>query len=315
MMDYWRSLAKQEKLPGLYIVGMNTNDPYSIFDALINNMSKSEIGASKKINNSIVRGVDYDFCWDNYLRTLPVKGQQNIWCGIVNYDDTPRRGENGLVYLGGTPKKFYNYYRRLVQKSIKDKSPFVFINAWNEWGEGMYLEPDCESGEAYLVAIKNVMQEYENGGLLPIDANPILNTIKKNHQEYRIKELENMADKFEQYYNLLHMWMLLREKGISLEQYFTKHGYKKIAIYGYGNNGRHLIYELNKSEVRVQYAIDKKARLYQADIPIYELNSNLPKCDVVVVTVIHEYEKIIGDVKELVKCPIVSLSEVVSECI
>ena len=34
--------------------------------------------------------------------------------------------------------------------------------AWNEWGEGGYLEPDKENGYNYLFAIKKAIEEYEN---------------------------------------------------------------------------------------------------------------------------------------------------------
>ena len=43
--------------------------------------------------------------------------------------------------------------------SIQEKEQYkiLFLQAWNEWGEGCYVEPDIKYGHAYLDAIKNVI--------------------------------------------------------------------------------------------------------------------------------------------------------------
>lgn len=100
---------------------------------------------------------DYDGIWQMILNR---KAQENrIPCAFVNYDTTPRKGYRGSIVKGYSPEKFENYLSRLIEKTEKEyKSEFLFIMAWNEWGEGAYLEPDEHFGNANLMAIKKALQ-------------------------------------------------------------------------------------------------------------------------------------------------------------
>ena len=101
---------------------------------------------------------DYDKDWCEILK-YPVKDKRMIAGAFVDWDNTPRN-RNGLCYIGATPEKFENNMTKLVRKIDKEyKSNFVFINAWNEWAEGAYLEPDEKNKYAYLEALKSALQE------------------------------------------------------------------------------------------------------------------------------------------------------------
>lgn len=64
-----------------------------------------------------------------------------------------------MIIRGATPEKFYWYLTRLLMSSRRDKSEdYLVINAWNEWSEGAYLEPDKVNGYGYLEAIQRAVQ-------------------------------------------------------------------------------------------------------------------------------------------------------------
>jgi len=76
-------------------------------------------------------------------------------CLIPDWDNTPRRSYRGLVYKGTNPEYFGRALGILKKKKEGHKVDFVYINAWNEWGEGAFLEPDEFRGYKYLEAIAN----------------------------------------------------------------------------------------------------------------------------------------------------------------
>lgn len=62
---------------------------------------------------------------------------------------------------GSNPQVFKNNFDKLYKKSISANVPFLFINAWNEWAEGTYLEPDKKNGYGYLNAVKDTVKKYK----------------------------------------------------------------------------------------------------------------------------------------------------------
>lgn len=89
----------------------------------------------------------------NYLR---------FRCAMPGWDNTPRRGLNGNVFAYSSPEQYELWLRALVQdaalRSSEDEQ-LVFVNAWNEWGEGAHLEPDHRNGRRYLEATRRALSD------------------------------------------------------------------------------------------------------------------------------------------------------------
>ncbi|WP_439371698.1 glycoside hydrolase family 99-like domain-containing protein [Bradyrhizobium sp. DASA03120] len=74
---------------------------------------------------------------------------------VPSWDNDARRQGAGLVIQGSTPQKYEAWLSALVEQAQTHTffgESFVCINAWNEWCEGAYLEPDLHFGSAYLNA-------------------------------------------------------------------------------------------------------------------------------------------------------------------
>lgn len=74
-------------------------------------------------------------------------------CVVPGWDNTARRRTNATVLTDFTPDAYADWLSRAVQYTKNTLPPdrrLLFINAWNEWAEGAYLEPDLRWGYACL---------------------------------------------------------------------------------------------------------------------------------------------------------------------
>ena len=99
---------------------------------------------------------NYDKDWQEIIN-YPVDDKRTVAGAFVDWDNTPRN-RLGLVYDNTTPEKFYYFFKKLVDKVDKEYAlDYIFINAWNEWAEGAYLESYEKNHYKYLEAVKRVM--------------------------------------------------------------------------------------------------------------------------------------------------------------
>jgi glycosyltransferase involved in cell wall biosynthesis len=78
-----------------------------------------------------------------------------IRTAVPSWDNDARRQGAGLVLHGSTPAKYEAWLAGLVAHARRHRffgEALVCVNAWNEWAEGAYLEPDQHFGAAYLNA-------------------------------------------------------------------------------------------------------------------------------------------------------------------
>lgn len=174
MCDYWRKLALEAGYNGLFL--MNRYNPYDSldgFDALLTYEPMFSAWQNKNIANRVFNKLkdhfvkenkltiyNYDAIWKAIIKNAKDKANKSIFYGaFVSYDDSPRRGKQGKIILGDTPERFECYLRELIRLSEQQNKDFIFLTAWNEWGEGAYLEPDTLNGYQYLDVIRRINKD------------------------------------------------------------------------------------------------------------------------------------------------------------
>jgi len=173
MMIYWNKLAKENGFKGIYFIetlkSFQKNPISSMTDmvAFLEPMYtiKYEYGWTKNIFSKLFRKIgkyeaaayDYNKTWKKILlRDYSIYKKEIGYGAFVDWDNTPRKNKNATIIKGANPNLFGKFIKNLVRLAKKEDRSLIFINAWNEWAEGAYLEPDVNNEFEYLKRIKQL---------------------------------------------------------------------------------------------------------------------------------------------------------------
>lgn len=308
MKKCWDELVCQAGFPGIYYIGKGENK--DILDAALIQEPQAAMRHRFFQNDKGIRSLlDYDEVWSNILSLQIRENEKKEYlCGFPGYDDTPRHGKNGTVVTGATPQKFKNYMIRLLLKASRRDCDFLFLNAWNEWGEGMYLEPDKKWGFQYLKAINDAKEFVERHGELLLSASGD-DRFLFDHKKTEIERLNNKCKKYNNFYRVFERMLNLKLDGKCISKYILDKKYKRVAIYGLGIVGRSLVKVLESESVNIVYGVDQdeyKDRAFR--FPVYTLQEELENIDIIIVTVEDEYSHIKLELEKRIKADIVKVS-------
>ena len=166
----WRDYCAKMGLGNPYLVavqGYGFRDPREVgFDAALefppHNHRFHEINAALNIVNPSYQGRIH-----SYYEAIQNFGQSNthpyeVFRGLFpNWDNEARKPGKGVSFAFSSPRAYQYWLERLCRQTIEQQPDpqkrILFINAWNEWAEGAYLEPDRRYGYAYLEATTNAL--------------------------------------------------------------------------------------------------------------------------------------------------------------
>jgi len=97
------------------------------------------------------------------LRDLPANVHYKIFpCVTPSWDNSARKKESAVIQ-NHDAALYGKWLRHSLQyvMNYEEEERIVFINAWNEWAEGCYLEPDLRNGRRFLEATAREMSKFK----------------------------------------------------------------------------------------------------------------------------------------------------------
>lgn len=128
--------------------------PHNLFQEPISNDLVS-------INKNFSGGIfDYERLV-NHQEVIQYRGYNCLAGTMLQWDNTARRMDKSDSWVNFSIPLYRKWLiRNQIYTLIYEPSKIMFFNAWNEWAEGTYLEPDKKYGTQFLEVIKEVTRLY-----------------------------------------------------------------------------------------------------------------------------------------------------------
>jgi lipopolysaccharide biosynthesis protein len=183
--ELWREEAKKAGFEDLFLIRVenfekNLQPTEHGFDAGMEFAPDNMYRGKKVAKNNMV-----SYLFNKMIHKLGIKKQAQYQNGIFSYktmvenmmqkpkfdyqyfrtvtpswDNSARRKENAAIYIDSTPLLFEKWVKKMKEHTLANQTEdqqFLFINAWNEWGEGCHLEPDEKWQHSYLEAFQRAI--------------------------------------------------------------------------------------------------------------------------------------------------------------
>lgn len=135
--------------------------------------------------------------------------------------------------------------------------------------------------------------------------------LKTGNRDNKEIVVESNGEKFRAYFRLLNVWLMLKNRGILVADWFLNLKIQAVMIYGGGQIADRLIEELEGTSVKVMGIIDQKPEQIKTHLQTYRLNDNLPEADAIIVTPYYTYKKIYMQLSKKVSCKIIPINEII----
>lgn len=215
--------------------------------------------------------------------------------------------ERGILYELHNSEALADAMMRAIECPAEDKK--WIMKAAQEYVEKkfdskMYCERLNELYDSAVLSYK------------PKDQKNLLDTLKKKHEKNRNIELHECQDAITRYkkseaaLGLALKWLMVKQKGHRLSEYFEQKGIKSIAIYGMADMGKRLYDELEESDIEIRYLLDKAPKQMDKILTFSSPDQERLETDAIIVTVALAEKQIIDELMEQGYEKVIGLSEV-----